>query len=127
MTQRVDITNGEPSAIRLRGHHFICLQFYRGEGYSAAFVSNLARVVSVFGSAHPHHAYVFANRRANRMKALVHDGIGVWLVARRLNAGKFVWTSQGSVNLQLSRTQLDALVLGLPWQLLGEAGVIRVI
>jgi transposase len=46
----------------------------------------LARVVSVFGAAHPHHAYVFANRRANRMKALVHDGIGVWLVARRLNA-----------------------------------------
>ena len=87
----------------------------------------LARVVSVFGAARPHHAYVFANRRANRMKALVHDGIGVWLVARRLNAGKFAWTSQGSVNLQLSRAQLDALVLGLPWQLLGEAGVIRVI
>jgi len=87
----------------------------------------LARVVCVFGAAHPHHAYVFANRRANRMKALVHDGIGVWLVARRLNVGKFVWTSPGSVNLQLSRTQLDALVLGLPWQLLGEAGVIRVI
>ena len=87
----------------------------------------LARVVSVFGAAHPHHAYVFANRRANRMKALVHDGIGVWLVARRLNVGKFVWSSPGCVNLQLSRTQLDALVLGLPWQLLGEAGVIRVI
>ena len=87
----------------------------------------LARVVSVFGAAHPHHAYVFANRRANRIKALVHDGIGVWLVARRLNAGKFVWTSEGSVNLRLSKAQLDALVLGLPWQMLGEAGVIRVI
>ena len=87
----------------------------------------LARVVSVFGAAHPHHAYVFANRRANRMKALVHDGIGVWLVARRLNAGKFIWSSNSSVNLQLSRTQLDALVLGLPWKFLGEAGVIRVI
>lgn len=87
----------------------------------------LARVVSVFGAAHPHHAYVFANRRANRMKALVHDGIGVWLVARRLNAGKFVWASPGSANLRLSRVQLDALVLGLPWQRLGEAGIIRVI
>ena len=89
--------------------------------------SVLARVVRVFGAAHPHHAYVFANRRANRIKALVHDGIGVWLVARRLNAGKFVWTSEGSVNLRLSKAQLDALVLGLPWQMLGEAGVIRVI
>jgi transposase len=26
----------------------------------------LARVVTVFGAAHPHHAYLFANRRANR-------------------------------------------------------------
>ncbi len=87
----------------------------------------LARVVSVFGAAYPHHAYVFANRRANRMKALVHDGIGVWLVARRLNAGKFVWAPEGTTKLQLSKAQLDALVLGLPWQRLGEAGVIRVI
>lgn len=37
----------------------------------------LARVAQVFGSAKPHHAYLFANRRANRMKVLVHDGIGV--------------------------------------------------
>ena len=44
----------------------------------------LARVVNVFGAARPHHAYLFANRRANRMKVLVHDGIGVWLAARRL-------------------------------------------
>jgi transposase len=40
--------------------------------------SALARVVAVFGAARPHHAYLFANRRANRMKVLVHDGIGVW-------------------------------------------------
>ena len=87
----------------------------------------LARVVTVFGAAHPHHAYLFANRRANRMKALVHDGIGVWLAARRLNAGKFVWPADGTSTLSLSRTQFDALVLGLPWQRLGEAGIIRVI
>jgi transposase len=37
----------------------------------------LVRVVIVFGEASPHHAYLFANRRANRMKALVHDGIGL--------------------------------------------------
>ena len=34
------------------------------------------------------------NRRANRMKVLVHDGIGVWLAARRLNRGKFVWPNE---------------------------------
>ncbi|WP_157991724.1 IS66 family insertion sequence element accessory protein TnpB [Caldimonas tepidiphila] len=84
----------------------------------------LARVVNVFGAARPHHAYLFANRRANRMKVLVHDGIGVWLAARR---GRFVWPREGSATVTLSRAQLDALVLGLPWQRLGEAGVITVL
>ena len=87
----------------------------------------LARVVGVFGAARPHHAYLFANRRANRMKVLVHDGIGVWLVARRLHQGKFVWPRDAASTLTLTRAQFDALVLGLPWQRLGEAGVITVL
>jgi hypothetical protein len=41
------------------------------------FDTALARVVKVFGAAHPHHAYLFANRRGNRLMALVHDGIGI--------------------------------------------------
>ena len=86
----------------------------------------LARVVAVFGAARPHHAYLFANKRATRLKVLVHDGIGVWLAARRLNAGRFVW-AHGGGPVGLSREQLDALVLGLPWQRLGDAGIIRVI
>jgi transposase len=61
------------------------------------------------------------------MKALVHDGIGVWLAARRLNAGKFVWPADCGNTLQLTRVQFDALVMGLPWQRLGEAGIIRLI
>jgi hypothetical protein len=28
----------------LRGHHLICLQFYRGQGYSDSFVANLEHV-----------------------------------------------------------------------------------
>ena len=87
----------------------------------------LARVVHVFGAARPHHAYLFANRRANRMKVLVHDGIGVWLAARRLHQGKFVWHKDCSGTLNLARAQFDALVLGLPWQRIGEAGVITVL
>jgi transposase len=59
----------------------------------------LARVIATFGAAHPHHAYVFANQRANRLKILVHDGVGLWLAARRLHQGKFVWAPPGSPNV----------------------------
>jgi hypothetical protein len=31
--------------VRLRGHHLVCLQFYRGEGYSAEYVENLETLV----------------------------------------------------------------------------------
>ena len=86
----------------------------------------LARVVQVFGAAHPHTAYLFANKRANRMKVLVHDGIGLWLAARRLHQGKFIWPSQNIANCSLERAQLDALVLGLPWARMGEAGIITI-
>lgn len=89
--------------------------------------SALARVVGVFGAAHPHHAYLFANKRANRVKVLVHDGIGIWLAARRLHQGKFMWPTPGSANVALARAQLDALVLGLPWSRIGEGGIIRVV
>ena len=93
----------------------------------AGMDSALARVVKVFGAARPHHAYVFANRRSTRVKVLVHDGIGIWLAARRLHQGRFVWPGGGGGAPQsLTREQLDALVLGLPWQRIGEAGVISV-
>ena len=88
----------------------------------------LARVVKVFGAAHPHQAYLFANRRANRMKVLVHDGIGIWLAARRLHQGHFVWpASHSAQQVSLSRAQLDALVLGLPWARIGQAGIITLV
>ena len=94
----------------------------------AGMETALARVVTVFGSAQPHHAYLFANRRANRLKVLVHDGIGIWLAARRLYQGRFIWPGGGTGAPQsITREQLDALVLGLPWQRVGIAGVISVL
>lgn len=89
--------------------------------------SALARVVGVFGAAHPHHAYLFTNRRVNRIKVLAHDGFGLWLAVRRLHRGRFVWAAAGGGRLELTREQFDALVLGLPWQRLGERGVISVL
>ena len=87
----------------------------------------LARVVAVFGAAQPHQAYLFTNRRGNRIKVLVHDGFGVWLAVRRLHRGRFIWASVGAGRLSVTREQFDALVLGLPWQRLGTAAVINLV
>jgi transposase len=88
----------------------------------------LARVVQVFGVARSHNAYVFMNRRASRMKVLLHDGFGLWLCARRLHLGGFVRVhGSGSKSLALSAEQLAALVVGLPWQRLVEQSEIRVV
>jgi len=87
----------------------------------------LARVIRVFGEARPHHAYLCANRRANRMKVLVHDGIGLWLCARRLHQGRFMWASSESESrLTITHEQLQALVIGLPWCRIGAQATIRV-
>ncbi|MFQ6348614.1 IS66 family insertion sequence element accessory protein TnpB [Pseudomonas sp. R11F] len=90
--------------------------------------TTLAKVIAVFGAAQPHCAYLFANRRANRMKVLVHEGFGIWLAARRLNRGKFHWPGirHGS-EMELDTEQLQALVLGLPWQRAGSGGSITLL
>lgn len=91
----------------------------------------LARVVQVFGASRAHHAYLFSNARATRVKLVVHDGFGVWCAVRRLNIGGFVWprhvessssSSPSSIapTMTLTKEQFDALALGLPWQRLEE-------
>jgi transposase len=88
----------------------------------------LGRVVSVFGEARAHHAYLFMNKRANRMKVLVHDGFGLWLCARRLYEGGFIRAAaRHERGMPLSHEQLQAIVVGLPWERLDERAKIRVI
>ena len=85
----------------------------------------LGRVVQGFAAgAQAHHAYVFANRRADRLKVLVYDGVGMWLCTRRLQGGGFAWPGDGAGNvaanpagsMTLSLEQFEWLVAGLPWQ-----------
>ncbi|WP_347454391.1 IS66 family insertion sequence element accessory protein TnpB [Acinetobacter thermotolerans] len=57
----------------------------------AGMDTTMAQVVRAFGYIKPHCAYLFCNKRGHRMKVLVHDGLGIWLCARRLEQGKFHW------------------------------------
>ena len=82
----------------------------------------LAMVVHGFAlGAQPHHAYVFANRRADRLKVLVYDGAGMWLCTRRLQGGGFEWPADAAGARSIAAQQFEWLVAGLPWQKLGGA------
>lgn len=77
----------------------------------------MAQVLKAFGSIKPHCTYLFCNKSGHRMKVLVHDGLGIWLCARRLEQGKFHWVKiDQSETMNISTEQLHALIQGLPWQ-----------
>ena len=75
----------------------------------------LGRVVEVFGAARLHHAYLFANQRGTRMKVLVHDGQGLWLLARRLHQGRFVWPRRSDRVCEIDAQAFAWLCTGVDW------------
>ncbi|MBK8071140.1 MAG: IS66 family insertion sequence element accessory protein TnpB [Ramlibacter sp.] len=66
-------------------------------------------------------------RDSSDRHSIAASGSHIWLAARRLHQGKFIWPLAAGANLQLQRQQLDALVMGLPWQRLADGGVITVV
>jgi transposase len=65
--------------------------------------------------AQPGCVYLFRNRTGNRMKALLWDGNGVWLLQRRLHRGRFFWPQSGDTSFTLSLAEFEALIQGLDW------------
>ena len=72
--------------------------------------SALAR--AVFGCAH--HPYMCANRRANRIRVVAHDGIAVFSRAPLEPRQVQLALKTANFTLGLSRAQFNALILSLP-------------
>lgn len=61
-------------------------------------------------------AYAFRNQRSNRLKVLLWDATGVWLLQRRLHQGRFVWPRGNEAAFVLDAAQWQWLTMGVEWQ-----------
>lgn len=61
------------------------------------------------------HLFLFTNKARTRVKALVWDGSGLWVCAKRLERGRFHWPAvQGeAVKMTMRSEELAMLVNGL--------------
>lgn len=60
------------------------------------------------------HLFLFTNKTKTRLKALVWDGSGLWVCAKRLEKGRFRWPeTEGVRSLTLRTEELAMLVNGL--------------
>jgi len=64
------------------------------------------------------HVFLFSNRARTRVKALVWDGSGLWVCAKRLERGCFHWPKQaeaesGSKSVTMRPEELTMLLNGL--------------
>jgi transposase len=61
------------------------------------------------------HLFLFTNRSRTRLKALVWDGSGLWVCAKRLERGRFGWpsTKEAGSSVTIRPEELAMLVNGL--------------
>ena len=60
------------------------------------------------------HLFLFTNKTRTRLKALVWDGSGLWVCAKRLEKGRFRWPeAEGRPSVTMRSEELAMLVNGL--------------
>src|ERR1700720_4484816 len=61
------------------------------------------------------HLFLFSNRTHTRLKALVWDGSGLWVCAKRLEKGRFRWPEAAGeeAKVTLSHEELMLLLGGI--------------
>jgi transposase len=61
--------------------------------------------------------FVFRGKRGDLVKALVWDGQGLVLYAKRLEKGRFVWPQARSGTITLTNAQVSMLLEGIDWRM----------
>lgn len=57
--------------------------------------------------------FVFCNRRRNRIKILVWDHSGFWILAKRLEQGTFAWPDGKEQKVDMTSQELAVLLAGI--------------
>ena len=66
---------------------------------------------------HAGEIFCFRGRKGDLVKLLWHDGVGMSLYLKRLEAGKFIWpVSPDGTAVAISAAQLGYLLEGIDWR-----------
>ena len=57
--------------------------------------------------------FAFHNRRCNRIKLLLYDQTGFWLLSKRLESDRFAWPRRSQGTIELTTEQLHWLLEGI--------------
>ena len=62
------------------------------------------------------HVFVFRGKRGDLLKILWWSGDGLFLLAKRLERGRFLWPQATEGSVSLSAAQLSMLLEGIDWR-----------
>jgi transposase len=62
------------------------------------------------------HLLIFRGKRGNYIKGVYWDGSGLWLIAKRLECGRFVWPPITDGAMTLTPAQFAILVEAMDWR-----------
>ncbi|MFT4436977.1 IS66 family insertion sequence element accessory protein TnpB [Caballeronia sp. 15715] len=62
------------------------------------------------------HVFIFRGRRGDLVKLLWATDDGLWLLAKRLERGRFIWPQADGGKIHLTSAQLSMLLEGIDWR-----------
>ena len=62
------------------------------------------------------HLFIFRGKRGDYFKGLYWDGSGMWLIAKRLEKGRFVWPPIIDGAMTLTPAQFSVLIEAMDWR-----------
>ena len=65
---------------------------------------------------HAGDLFVFRGARGDLVKIIWHDGVGMSLYVKRLDRGRFIWTSPADGVVAISSAQLAYMLDGIDWR-----------